>query len=221
MNKRLIQVKLEKLFGSMTRQVIRFRIPVLLAILACTVLAVSQIKSLQIDTSNESFLHEDDPILTTYNEFRDQFGRDDMTAIAIHSDAVFSVAFLRTLQKLHEDLEENVPHLQDITSLVNVRNTRGEGDVLHVDDLLTDFPDTPGELAALKELVMASPLYRNMLISEDGTMTAIVVESAVYADTDDEADLLSGFDEDIVQSGTDELPEYLSDAESTRTVEAI
>jgi predicted RND superfamily exporter protein len=211
---------MESIFGGLTAFVIRFRIMVLLLILIIAVLAISQIKTLKIDTSNEGFLHENDPILTTYNLFRDQFGRDDMTAIAIHSDKIFTVEFLQKLQKLHNELKENVPHLWDITSLVNVRNTHSQGDVLHVDDLLADFPQTDEELTRLKELVMNNQFYRNMLISEDGSMTAIVVESAVYA-VKDESDLLSGFDEDLAGSDQTEEPEYLSDEESTKTVEAI
>lgn len=164
---------MERLFTGTTAFVIRFRIPVLLVILICTGLAISQVRTLQIDTSNEGFLHEDDPILITYKKFRDQFGRDDMTAIAIHSDKIFTIGFLQKLRQLHEELEENVPHLQDITSLVNARNTHGDGDVLYVDDLLADFPETETELTRLKDLVMGNPLYRNQLISEDGTMTAI------------------------------------------------
>ena len=211
---------MESIFASMTAFVIRFRIPVLLLIVICTILAITQIKTLEIDTSNEGFLHEDDPILTTYNEFRDQFGRDDMTAIAIRSDHVFTVEFLQKLKQLHEELEENVPHLQDITSLINARNTYGEGDVLNVDDLLAEFPRTDAELAELRDRVMSNQFYRNMLISEDGRLTSILIESAVYADTGDD-DLLSGFDEDLADADPDAEPEYLSDAESTRTVETI
>lgn len=212
--------KMEQMFAGMTAFVIRFRIPVLLLILICTILAISQIKTLQIDTSNEGFLHEDDPVLTTYNEFRDQFGRDDMTAIAIHSNNIFTVEFLQKLMELHDELEENVPHLQDINSLINARNTYGEGDVLHVDDLLAEFPQTEADLMQFKERVMSNPFYRNMLISEDGTLTSILIESSVYADSGDD-DLLAGFDEDLTALDPDAEPEYLSDAESSRTVEAI
>ena len=220
MNKQRLQKRTERFFAGMTAFVIRFRVPVLLAILICTALAISQMRSLEIDTSNEGFLHEDDPILATYNAFRDQFGRDDMTAIAIRSDHIFTVAFLQKLQQLHEELETGVPHLQDITSLINARNTHGEGDVLRVDDLLADFPETEEDLVRLKDLVMNSPLYRNQLIAENGIMTSIIIESAVYADSGDD-DLLTGFDEDLAESGSAEEPEYLSDEEATKMVQTI
>jgi predicted RND superfamily exporter protein len=93
-----------------------------------------------MDNSVEGFLHDDDPTLIRYNEFRDQFGRDDVTIIAIETPDVFDLGFLEKLRALHEDLEAEVPHLDEITSLINARSTRGEGDALIVEDLLEDWP---------------------------------------------------------------------------------
>lgn len=221
MDKSGLKRKSEQLFARTTAIVIRFRIPVILLILVCTGLFISQVRNLGIDTSNEGFLHEDDPILVTYNEFRDQFGRDDMTAVAIRSDRIFTVSFLQKLKKLHDDLKENVPYVNDITSLVNVRNTHGDGDVLRVDDLLADFPETDEDLARIKQLVMASPLYRNQLISEDGKFTVLVIETEVYAESG-ETDLLAGFDEEqgAGETAADDLV-YLSDEDVTRMVKSV
>ena len=180
--------KAEQFFASLTALMIRYRAAVVLVVLASTVLFISQIRTLAIDTSNEGFLHEDDPVLTTYYEFREQFGRDDMIAVAIGSKNIFTISFLQRLKQLHEELQENVPHLNDITSMINVRNTRGEGDVLLVDDLLAEFPDSDEELQRLKQRVMDSPLYKNQLISEDGLLTSIIIECDVYHSSGDEED---------------------------------
>ncbi len=202
---------------------IRFRLLVVLGVLLCTALSIAQIRHLGVDTSNEGFLHDDDPILQTYNEFRDQFGRDDKMVVAIQSDEIFSVEFLEKLGRLHDELEENVPHLSDITSMINVRNTHGEGDVLFVDDLLANFPETEEDLVALRQVVLSSPLYRNMLISADGTFTSIVLESEVYASSGSgDDDLLSGFDEISDSAGEDTIPQvYLTDQEVTTMVETV
>lgn len=159
-----------------------------------------QISRLNIDTSNESYFHKSDPVLTAYNDFKAQFGTDELIVVAIEAPDIFRRSFLRRLEKLHKDLAENVPHLADITSLVNARNTRGEVDRLIVEDLLEHFPESDTELEALKERVMTHPLYRNRLISKDGTMTAIIIETDL-ADTQAPADVLSGFDDEV--SGAD------------------
>lgn len=223
MNSRTTKRRVELFFEKTTTFMIRFRLLVLSAVLLSTIFSITQIRHLGIDTSTEGFLHDDDPILQTYNEFREQFGRDDMIAVAIQSNEIFTIDFLKKLKQLHEELEENVPHLSDITSMINARNTHGDGDILRVDDLLAQFPETEADLAALKQTVLSSPLYKNMLISGDGTFTTVVMESEVYSSsgvTDD--DLLSGFDDDPGAAGEEiQKQTYLSDEEVTTMVEAI
>ena len=59
--------------------------------------------------------------------------------IAIQPPEIFDPTFLRTLQELHETLEKEVPYIEDMTSMVNARNTRGEEDELIVEDLLENW----------------------------------------------------------------------------------
>ncbi|HEB71407.1 MAG TPA: hypothetical protein ENI77_02155 [Nitrospirae bacterium] len=162
---------------------------------------------IRIDTSIEGFLHDNDPVLVAYNEFRDQFGRDEMIVIAINPPNVFDIAFLRKLKNFHDDLENEVPHIDDITSLVNVRNVQGKKDELIVDDLLEDLPETKKEITALKKLVLSKPLYRNLLISEDGKFTTVVIKMDAYSSI--------GVNEDAGKR------KFLTDAESNETVDAI
>ncbi len=216
-----IKQRIEKMFMAWTRFVVRFRYPVLLLVLAPTFFIGSQIRNLGMDTSNEGLLHPGDPILTRYNDFRELFGRDDMLVLAITGDDIFTTSFLSRLKKLHETLEEEVPHLNDITSLVNARDTRGRGDTLLVDDLMLHFPETGADLAALKERVMNNPLYRNQLVSEDGAFTTILMESDTYSSAGNrEEDVLGGFDglQSMGQEGAE--PEFLTDEENGEMVAA-
>jgi len=218
MVKEVSKRKAEVFFEKFTTQVIRYRLVVVVLVLAVSGIFIDQIKDLGVDMSSEGFLHDDDPVLETYYEFRDQFGRDDKIIIAIKSDSVFSLKFLKKLKALHQDLEENVPHVYDIISMLNARNTHGVGDTLRVDDLLADFPETEQELAELEAIVMSSPLYKNQLISEDGTLTSMVLESEVYSQKEEE-NLIEGF-ESIVAAGAEETPQtYLSDDEITKMVD--
>jgi len=219
----MMKQKIEQQFASLTLNIIKHRFSVLIGVLLITVALASQIPKLTIDTSNEGLLHPDDPILQDYNTFRDQFGRDELIVLAIRGENVFSLPFLTKLDALHRELEDNVPYIDDITSLINVRNTRGLGDTLLVDDLLIKIPDTPLALADLKKRVMANPLYRNQLISEDGAFTAIVLKSNTYSEVGTSDNVLSGFDDRTDSSATTaETSEqvYLTDQENTEMVKA-
>ena len=211
----------ETFFESLIGRVIRYRYGVVLIVLIIAGFLATNIRNLQFDTSNEGFLHPDDPIMETYNQFRDLFGRDDMLILAIHSDDIFSREFLEKLRNLHQELEEELPYLNDITSMINARSTRGEEDVLLVDDLLANFPETEKEISTLRNRVMENPLYRNQLISENALYTTIVIESDVYTSSA-ETDLLSGFDEESPETeGPDRASgKFLSDEENSEFVSA-
>ena len=220
-----IKKRIEAMFETWSRTIIRFRFLVLLLVLIPTFLVGFQIRNLTMDTSNEGLLHPNDPILTAYNAFRDQFGRDDLLVLAIKSDNIFTIPFLTRLKKLHDELEAQVPHLNDITSMVNARDTRGRQDTLLVDDLLLHFPKNDQDLAILKKRVMENPVYQNQLISPDGTFTTIMLESDTYsgAGMADE-DALVGFDDELSPPSDDQVtqeaykPEFLTDQENAQMV---
>lgn len=217
-----IKKSIESMFEAWSRIVIKFKIPILLLVLIPTVFVGAQVRHLSINTSNEGLLHADDPILTIYDVFRDQFGRDDLMVLAIKSDKIFTIPFLSKLKKLHDQLEAEVPHLNDITSLVNARDTRGQGDTLLVDDLLVHFPENDQDLSELKERVMANPVYRNQLISTDATFTTILIESDTYSAAGMESyDPLAGFDENLDPSATNLNPEFLTDQENAQMVAKV
>lgn len=213
-----IRERIENSFGRFARFAYRNRVKVLLVMMIITAAFVSQLPKVRIDTSTEGFLHENDPDLLSYYEFRDQFGRDEMVIVALKPKNVFDIGFLRTLKSLHDDLAANVPHIDDITSLVNVRNTRGEKDRLIVEDLLETFPANETDLARLRERVLAHPLYRNLIISEDGTFTTIVIKTNSLSSLGSGGDELAGFDD---SAPAPSKRKYLTDVENGEIVRAV
>ena len=202
-----IRKRIELWFGAAARMLYHHRLKTLLIMVVWIVVLVSQLPKITIDTSTEGFLHEDDQTLIDYNAFRDQFGRDEMIIIAIKPPDVFDPVFLEKLRALHEELEENVPYMDDITSLINARNTRGEEDELIVEDLLEEWPETPEAVAQVKQRALENPMYVNTMISEDATFTTIVIKTQSY----------SSF-----ETGTDSAePVYLTDAENSQVVETV
>jgi predicted RND superfamily exporter protein len=181
-----IRTRIEKGFEGLGAFVIRFRWGVIVLVILLTAVMVSQIPKITFDMDTDAFLQKDDPARVQYDEYRDQFGRDEMILIMVSPENVFDLAFLKKLKSFHERLEDQVPHLNDITSLVNARLTRGEAGQLLVEDLMEVLPDSEEELALLKSRVLANPLYRNLLVSEDGKLTTIVIKSEAYGTAEDD-----------------------------------
>ena len=178
-----IRSRLEKWFERLAHTIYRHRVLTLAIMLALSGILIAQIPKITIDTSTEGFLHKDDPALLAYNAFRDQFGRDEVIIIAVKTEAVFDHRFLKRLKALHEELEDNVPYIKDITSLINARNTRGESNDLIVEDFLENWPNDQTELEILRKRALSNPLYKNLLLSEDGRFTTIVIQTHNHSDS--------------------------------------
>ena len=209
-------------FEALGRWVYHNRMKTLVAVMLVVVGLASNLRNMTIDTSSDSFFHEDDPALLDYNAYRDQFGLDERIVVAVRASQVFDEQVLEKLRALHEDLENDVPHIDDITSLINARNTRGEADQLVVEDLLEHWPRNAAELAAVRDRARQNPLYRNMLLSEDGTFTTIIIQTNTYSVSGAEEDVLAGFDDDQA-AVADTVPKrkYLSNKENSQAVAAV
>ena len=230
-----MHAKLENMMEKMGVFIHDNPLKVILVVLLFLAIPISHVPQIKMDTSTEGFMHPDDPVLVTYNKFRAQFGRDERIVIALKSDNIFSIEFLETLRDLHEEIEEKVPYLDDITSLYNVRNTRGEGDRLITDDLLEPFPKNKQDIAKIKKQAMASHFYKDLLLSSDGSMTTMIIETDAYSHVGvKEVSVDEGFDDDSTSASNDtseaennalsefvEAQEFLTDAENAELLKVL
>ncbi len=215
-----LRSRIDEGFGELARLASRRRILTLLLILAGVGALLSQLPQLRADNSNEVFFHPNDPTLEKYHAFQDQFGRDEMIIIAVTPPEVFERGFLEKLGALHRELEDEVPYLDEVTSLINVRETRGEADELIVEDLLEVIPRESSELARLEERVLASELYPNLYISEDGKVITLLLETVAYSPAE-EGGLESGFEEEEWEGEGAEGPRQLTAAENAEIIHAV
>ena len=217
--------KLETLMGRFGSFIHDNPFKVLLVLVIILAFPISHVPQIKMDTSTEGFMHDDDPVLLTYNSFREQFGRDERIVLAIKNDNIFSIDFLTKLKGLHKELETNVPYVEDVTSLYNVRNTRGDGDKLITDDLLEPFPKTDAQIADIKKRAMESHFYKDLILSSDGLMTTVIIETDAYSHIGEkkvsvEDEFNEGFDDAGTQNSVVEKV-FLTDQENHELLEAV
>jgi uncharacterized protein len=200
------KARIETGFAAFAHIVYRHRLKTLAILLVILAGLMSQIPHITFDTSTESFFRKSDPALVDYNRFRERFGRDEVIVLAVQPPNVFDATFLEKLRAFHKALEAEVPHLKEVNSLINVRNTRGEGDRLVVEDLIAKTPTTPEAMAALRKRVLSSELYPNLFISEDGRFTTVLVETQAFSGTDRPKDVMAGFGDATAQGGFPAAP---------------
>lgn len=141
--------------------------------------SVVGLSRLRMETSTLGLFHSSDPARVAYEQFKHDFANDELLLIMVEPEEVWDRKFLRDLQDVHRQLEERVPHLAEIYSLVNARVTRGEEDGLVVEDLLREIPKDAVAMAAFRQRVLGNPLYVGTLVSANGAHTLIVLEPAV------------------------------------------
>ena len=178
---------------------------VVLFTLACA----SQIWFIQFDSSLEGYLKPNDPTIMTLVAARQEFGHGEMILVTMQADDLFTVAQLQTLKDLHQQLEQEVPWLDTVTSLVSARTLSADDDTLQINDLLEPFPQTQAHSDAMRTAALSNPLYRNLLISADGRFTTLAIKPLAYlTDTSPQAsteldelslddDFAEGFSEDL------------------------
>jgi hypothetical protein len=213
------RARIEVAFEAWGHRVVRSPWAFLIVMLLLTIGLGSQLTQLRVDNSEEAFLHEDDPERQRYDRFREIFGRDDRVAVVVRTPEVFDLETLERLRALHRAIEEEVPFVEEVTSLVNARHTRGEGDRLVVEELLEPWPASGSELDTMRARVMDHPLYVGMLISKSREYTVLSVKPFTYSTLDDqEEELAAGFEEDRTSGVT---PEYLTEQETRELAAAL
>jgi predicted RND superfamily exporter protein len=216
-----VRGRIEVAFASWGTFISRWRWAAIAAIGLVTLALGSLIPRLEVDNSEEAFLRGDDPERIRYDRFRNQFDRDDRVIVIVRPPEIFDFDFLDELRVFHRDIEANVPYVEEVTSLLNARNTRGEGDQLIVEDLLERWPQGEADLRALRARVLENPLYRNILISENGRYTTIALKPFTYSALGSDDDALGGFDDAPGASPGDGAAVYLTEEESHALVEAL
>jgi predicted RND superfamily exporter protein len=166
----------ESYFGRLGLFIFEHRFSTLVFVFGILVVLLLQLGTLTIDTSNDAFYHADDPVRIEYNQFREQFGKDDHIIIGLNSNNIFTEKFLLKMQQLHLEIEEKVPFINKVKSLLNIRNTYGIEDELIIEELIETIPQTSEQLDALKIKSMSNPFYVNYLLTKDGQFTFIDIE---------------------------------------------
>ena len=182
----------------------------------------SQLPKFYLDTSTEGFFHEDDPARVAYDEFREQFGQDTKIVLAVRPADVFERDALERLRALHQDIEDEVPMLVEVTSLVNARETRGVGDELLVGELMEEWPESDEAIADVRRRALDNPIYVDNLISRDGRVTTVVIETEAYSSLGVADDEFGGFDEPAEgEAERDAPPAFLTGEENSEIVLAL
>ncbi len=157
-----------------------FRQPVLTLSACLMVVGISIffMMKLEIDSSLESYLKKDDPHLAEYLAFKQRFSQKETILLGVFTKDVFAHDFLVKLDEFHQALENNVPFLSGVESLVRVKTFAGKNDTLTISAITQNLSGTRQQLADQIDLVKKTPVYqdRYFVPREDFTLMTVFVD---------------------------------------------
>jgi len=155
---------------------------VLVALLALVAALASQAGNFRLDASADSLLLENDDDLRYYRSLVRRYGSDDFVAVTITPGGdLFAAPALARLDALQQDLAA-LPGIRQVLSLLDVPLL--DSPRISLSDLSKEKRTlrTPGVDAQMaRREFQSSPLYRNLLLSDDGGTTMMLA----YLETDE------------------------------------
>jgi predicted RND superfamily exporter protein len=130
----------------------------------------------KLDASADSLVLENDQALRYYRDIRARYGSDDYLIVTYTPDSdLFSEQALADLRSLRDKLAA-LDRVQSVTSLLDVPLINSPPVTLNEMSRQVrtlDSPETDRQLA--RQEFVSSPLYRNLLVSQDAGTTALQV----------------------------------------------
>jgi len=152
-------------------------------LLGCTALAVGSLAlatRARIDGSYEAYFDPADPTYLAYEQYRDDFGSDEVSYILYEAPGFehgpWNLEVMRRIVALTRALEDEVPFVYEVTSLANAELVEGAADGIEIRELQDDFPESQQALLALRDKYLAKPMLVGGIVSADARHGALIIE---------------------------------------------
>jgi predicted RND superfamily exporter protein len=191
-------------------------------------LAASQLDKVRLDASSDSLLLQGDPDLAFFKEATDRYESYEFLILTWEPDSpLLSDESLSGLANMVNDLER-VKGVRTVTSALDVPLLESPPisltDLSDLDAIASLRDPTVDREMALEEFT-TSQLYRNLVVSEAGDLTAVQVTIEPNQDVDRLGDLRGELRQQVAEGGGVEIQDRLVEVErdydaATRTVNA-
>ena len=148
---------------------------------------------LEIDPSIDRLLSQGDEEVEYYGKVRETFGGGESFVVTVTADDVFAPEVIARISAVSGRLEM-LPRVERVVSLSNTPVPFAQGDeliVISLDDALAEFGEEGIE--GIKQGMLASPIYRGVLVTRQQKASAIVI----YTDTGGDFSVRQELDEAI------------------------
>jgi uncharacterized protein len=161
--------------------IFRFRYPLCAFIVLGALYFAPKTNITEIDNEITMWISKDDPLYQTYERFRQEFGGQRLLLVALRSDSLFTPESLEFIRSVTDDIErvrlvERVQSLSTANIVTSLPpDSSGDAGGIEVRPLLEADVRAPGAAGRVRDRALGDRLLRGDLVSDDGTVTVLVV----------------------------------------------
>ena len=160
----------------LSKFIVKQRWLIILTVVAVTVFFGMQLKQLTINSDLLNSLPDDDPVAQLYKEIGNNYGGTSVAMIVLETDNIFNKDVFEHVKQITDTLK-NFEGVATVSSLTDVIDIKKIEDGIEIGKLVDEFdlPDNQSELDQLKKYIFSKDIYKNSLVSDDGTATLITL----------------------------------------------
>ena len=180
--------KINDWFEKFGRFEVKHRWGFIIGLIIVTVVCSLGLPRLKLDNGEEDWFDDWETTKLNQDHFEDIFGSTDSLLAHIKADNVFDPEVLQMIDELGDELLNNVPYADSVTSLMELSIPIGTEDGFEVTSPFEDgVPTAPAELEDKKNFILSRESLINTLVTPDCTETWLIVNLEHYSENLSEA----------------------------------
>ena len=179
--------KINDWFEKLGRFEVKHRWGFIIGLAVVTIICCLGLPRLKLDNGEEDWFDNWEATKINQDHFESIFGSTDTLMAHIKAKNVFDPEVLQMIDDLGDELLNNVPYADSITSLMELSIPVGTEDGFEVTSPFEDgVPSDPAELEEKKQFILSRESLINTLVSPDCTETWLIVNLEQYSESLDE-----------------------------------
>lgn len=178
--------QINKFFRKMGAFQIRHRWMFIAISLVLMLVGITGLKHVTMRNDRDSWFSDKEAIKIATETFEEQFGNNDNIGILFESDDVFQPEVLKAIEALGDELLDNIPYADEITSLTELEVSVGTEEGIEVINPFEDgIPNDPARIEEIRELILSRKSLADRLVSGDCTETWLSLDLLEYPEPEE------------------------------------
>ena len=134
-------------------------------------------KNFELDASADSLILEDDEDLKIFRKIKNRYDTKDFVIITYKpNEDLFSTGSFENIKNLKNKLE-NLENVHDVITLIDLPLLKTANVPLKrlSEDKIKRITDPNIDINLAKKEILESPIFKNLIVSEDGQLTSLIV----------------------------------------------